>query len=219
LNNTGFNTFNSSGTHWDSSPSNKKIPLTIVSFAGKTFFFTTHVSEPTISSSLPRDAKEISHLHGDQWSTNNAVTSDHNYSPQKDQLLGISDIVNFVQTSLGLPKKAIAEIFDVTRQTLHSYSKSDDPDSVINDKTRRRAHELSKVMHQVSPLFKKSPGAMVKNFFLDGNSLFDLLTHDELDHNKIMHIASQLANKIALRPITKPALDGDTTLDELTRHT
>jgi hypothetical protein len=218
LNNTEFNTLNSSDTYWDSSSSNKKIPLAIAIVAGIAFF-TTYVPASTISCSLPRNSKEISHLHGNQWSTTNSITAHLNDSPQEEQLLGISDIVNFVQTSLGLPKKAIAEIFHVTRQTLHSYSKSDDPDSVINNKTRLRARELSSIMHQVSPLFKKSPGAMVKNFSLDKNSLFDLLTHDELDHDKIMYIASQLANKIASRPITRPALNGDTTLNELTRHT
>ena len=195
---------------FNSTVESKPSPITTVIAAGFVAF-STYVPTFTSDNTCINQA-QVTHLHGNHWTTYQAEEY------EKFDLVGISDIIHHVQTTLGLPKKAIAEIFQVTRQTLHSYTKSDEPDRIINLQTLKRARELDEVTSVIAPMFDQSPGALVKNFMYDGKSLFDLLTSDVLDANKIEFLAHQLAGKMQKRPTIKEPMIGDETLNDLTLH-
>ena len=104
--------------------------------------------------------------------------------------------MNSVKVTLGLPNKDIVSIFKVSRQTLHSYKNSNDQHAV-NSSTKERALLLSKIIAEISPKFNRSPGAMAKNYVMDGKSLLDLLSEPKLDIPSIVKISSSLSDKIS----------------------
>jgi len=132
--------------------------------------------------------------------------------------LSSADIIKKIRMILGLPSKDIGDIFGVTRQTIYNYLR-DKQDNSINPSNRARAVELNSICDDVANLLPYSPGALSKNYILDGESLFDLLTARELDKNRIVDFAKKLSR--AMNEINKN-IDGsdfhENTLLELTKY-
>ena len=110
-----------------------------------------------------------------------------------------SDILSFefairnVRESLGLPKNDIAKIFKVSRQTLHSYLNGVGENQTLNSQTVARVKAVAALNDKISEILSSSPGAMAKNYFVDGESLFSLLIKGELNENRIIDLARALA--------------------------
>ena len=110
-----------------------------------------------------------SNVQGDSWSSVGiSVQEDSQVQPE---IMGISDIVDMVKVSLGLPNKDIASIFRVSRPTLNTYKKSTDGLHTVNATNRERALLLANITQEIQPKFLKSPGAMAKNYVIDGRTL------------------------------------------------
>ncbi|QXO17210.1 hypothetical protein [Vibrio ostreae] len=158
--------------------------------------FNTHANIDDIETAvLPqRDVLYSSNILGHQWSSV-GVYEQADYEKNTD-ILSIADIVNSVKVTLGLPNKDIASIFKVSRQTLHSYKNSNDQHAV-NSSTKERALLLSEIITEISPKFNRSPGAMAKNYVMDGKSLLDLLSETKLDIPSIVKISNSLSDKLS----------------------
>ncbi|MEJ2912238.1 hypothetical protein [Pseudoalteromonas sp. C12FD-1] len=137
---------------------------------------------------------------------------------EKHDLVSLSDIIKQIKIGIGLPNKDVARIFDVSRQTLHSYQNQSLEQRVANTATRERAKELHDIMLQLQSKFEYSPGAVAKNYTMNGKSLVDLLSEQKLDHNSIYKFADKIAeilvsqntnlsetNEVSLRQLTKSA--------------
>lgn len=136
-----------------------------------------------------------SNFHGDRWQTTVARVDDESFPDEK--VIGISDIVTRVKETLGLPNKDIAEIFQVTRQTLHSY-KNADQQHVVNAAVHERAQQLWVLMADLADVFEQSPGAMAKNYTFEGHTLLQLLGEEVLNKDTILVMANKLAEKASL---------------------
>ncbi len=112
------------------------------------------------------------------------------------ELTHIAEVISKVKIATGLPNKDIADIFKVTRQTLYTHLKKSDQKHKINQQTISRMADLEKIIVRISPLFSRSPGAMAKNYLLNGVSLFDLLKEDNLNTGKIFSLAEALVVKM-----------------------
>jgi hypothetical protein len=110
-------------------------------------------------------------------------------------VMSIADMILSVKVKLGLPNKDIASIFDVTRQTLHSYSKGAEETQSLKEETKQRIINAYGVIEQVSKVLVKSPGAMAKNYTMDGDSLLGLLSSPSIDVPKVLALAKGIAEK------------------------
>jgi predicted regulator of amino acid metabolism with ACT domain len=104
----------------------------------------------------------------------------------------VAEAVNKIKTTLGIPAKDLATLLGVSRPTLYSYIKNSELESNINSSKRKRAIELSDIASKLNSIFLMSPGAMVKNFSLNGVTMFELLKQDELNHEKIIAVAKEI---------------------------
>ncbi len=157
-----------------------------------------------------RSPSFISNVSGIQWS-NIGIPSVH--QSDRTELQSISDIVDFIKFTLGLPSKDIANILGVSRQTLYSYKSSLDSQTV-NNTTMERALKLFAILQKATSFFQRSPGAMAKNYFQDGKSLLDLLVEKELDTKNILAISQTLSNKMS--SATKATPNNEVSLYQLT---
>lgn len=112
-------------------------------------------------------------------------------------MISIADLIEFVKVSLGLPNNDIAKIFRISRQTLYAYKNSASDQHTVDASNKERALILSGIINEIRPKFPYSPGAMAKNYMMDGKSLVDLLSADELNIPSIVRIADSLASKIS----------------------
>lgn len=176
--------------------------------------FNTHANLGDIETAvLPqRDVLYSSNVLGNYWSS--VGVSEQAESAKNTDILSIADIVNSVKITLGLPNKDIASIFKVSRQTLHSYKNSNDL-HVVNSSTKERALLLSEIIAKISPKFNCSPGAMAKNYMMDGKSLLDLLSEPTLDILSIVKISNSLSDKISSNT-AKETLVNEISLYQLT---
>lgn len=110
-------------------------------------------------------------------------------------VMSIADMILSVKVKLGLPNKDIASIFDVTRQTLHSYSKGAEVTQSLKEETKQRIINIYGVIEEVSTVLGKSPGAMAKNYTMNGDSLLGLLSSPSIDVPKVLTLAKGIAGK------------------------
>lgn len=110
-------------------------------------------------------------------------------------VMSIADMISSVKVKLGLPNKDIASIFDVTRQTLHSYSKGAEATQSLKEETKQRIINVYAVIEDVSKVLEKSPGAMAKNYTMDGDSLLGLLSSPSINVPKVLALAKGIAEK------------------------
>ncbi|WP_421189117.1 hypothetical protein [Aeromonas sanarellii] len=176
--------------------------------------FKTHMNISTLPCSyVVIHDQSVSNYFNSGWSSYSAPRVDlHVDQP----LVGIADIILNVKEVLGLPNKDVASIFGVTRQTLHSYVTEEGVSQFIKTNTRERVFTLHEIIKEVSPLFTQSPGAMSKNFIVDGSSLLDLFKAEKLDIVKILSHSRSLAEKMSKIPSSTSR--DDNTLFGLTRN-
>ncbi|MDC5837942.1 hypothetical protein OPW33_01195 [Vibrio europaeus] len=136
-----------------------------------------------------------SNIQGNSWSSVGINIQEDNQA--QPEIMGISDIVDMVKVSLGLPNKDIASIFRVSRPTLNTYKKSTDGLHTVNATNRERALLLANITQEIQPKFLKSPGAMAKNYVIDGRSLLDLMSDENLDVKAIVQLSDAIAEKMA----------------------
>jgi hypothetical protein len=165
----------------------------------------------------------IVNLEGNHWSTANLNTASEVFANSYKGIgaLGIGDVIRAAKLTLGLPNKDIAQIFGVTRQTLYSYSKGQGVERAANSQMRQRVFQFGPVIEGLDRIFSKSPGAMAKNYMIDGVTLFDLLVQEELDVEKVLDVAATLGSKLEKIPdsSSRPPVAGNLTLHDLTSHT
>jgi DNA-binding XRE family transcriptional regulator len=187
------------------------------------FLFSTHAAGSELPSEelLGSDTYVVNFV-GEYWSTANTNVDGGPVPSERQDVaaLGIGDVIQKAKVSLGLPNKDIARIFGVTRQTLYSYSKGLDSERTANTQTRQRVFQLTPVLERLEAIFSKSPGAMAKNYVVDGVTLFDLLARDELEFDSICQVAHVLNEKLEkiAHSSARPSVSGDETLHELSKH-
>ncbi|WP_019029475.1 hypothetical protein [Colwellia piezophila] len=161
---------------------------------------------------------EVNNLHGAIWRSTNAFTKQP-ADKKAQEVIGVSDVIKVVKVALGLPNKDVAQIFGVTRQTVHNYMKQSSINHAVNADTLERTQFLNEIFQKLSTIFEKSPGAMAKNFTIQGESLLNLLSKSDLNIDQISSFAYQLSKRMAENNLSSNAMDSDVTLAELTRHT
>lgn len=183
--------------------------------------FTTSVGEtPTFDFDelLGKNSLKVNNFENDYWISAN-TESGKNSERETADIVGVADIIMQVKTGLGLPNKDIANIFRVTRQTLHNYTKQLGSDHAVNAHTRDRAIKLNDITKHLNEIFEKSPGAMAKNFTIADHSLLDLMSKNHLNSKEIVAFSKKLAERMSEFSSGSDSLQSDKTLMELTRHT
>lgn len=149
------------------------------------------------------------------WSSYYNKTEEEKNPIYSDSKVDVADIINLVKTTLGLPNKDVADIFKVTRQTLHNY-KSENVHA-LHGQNLLRVRKLKIIFDEVSNIVEKSPGALSKTYIVNGQSFFDLLTSDDLDEKSIISFAEEIKLKMEYK--SKILRENDNiSLFHLTRH-
>ncbi|MCZ7836160.1 hypothetical protein [Atlantibacter hermannii] len=198
---------------WNSTSSFKSNMIAALAVVGGAVIVNSHnASNPTLNIHPLLHTQSISNAFDDFWST---VATDKKVDGSGEQIVGISEIIALTKTTLGLPNKDIAEIFGITRQTLHNYANGGDLNQSLNKNTRQRALALRQIIGDIRVFFKHSPGAMAKNYTIEGKSLLNCLVSHDLNYDEIKFFASQLAARMESNQATFKA--DDKTLYSLTR--
>ena len=186
--------------------------------AGAMAFNTYAAMEEPPQLDLSNTAEEVNNLHGNVWLSTNAYTK-KDVDNKVQEIIGVSDVIKKVKINLGLPNKDVAQVFGVTRQTVHNYTKQSEIKHTVNADTLERTLQLDEIFTNLEKVFSKSPGAMAKNFTIQGESLLNLLSKRELNAAQITSFAYQLAKRMMENSSGSNAIDSDISLAELTRHT
>ncbi len=165
---------------------------------------------------IKSSAKHWNRYDDEGWSTA-YQSEEQDTQEEQHRLLCVADIIRKVKIGLGLSNKDTAAIFDISRPTLYAYLDDSEREHTIKQNIRDRASVLDKIITEISTLFEHSPGAMAKNFNLDGESLFDLLKQTDLNQAKIINISSQLAVRMKEHRRSS-SVASSFSLDELTPH-
>lgn len=166
--------------------------------------------------SVNSSAKHWNRYDDDCWSTA-CQTEEKGSQEEQHKLLCVADIIRKVKVDLGLSNKDIATIFSISRPTLYAYLDDSEREHTIKQNIRDRASVIDRIITEISIIFERSPGAMAKNFKLDGESLFDLLKQSELNQEKILNISSHLAARMKEHS-SSSSVASSFALDELTPH-
>lgn len=159
---------------------------------------------------------QSSNLNGFEWSSTNTLKVNE-ISDSNSNEASISDIVNLVKVTLGLPNKDIADIFKVSRQTLHAY-KSDETVHNLHEQNLSRAKVLKNIFEDINKILLSSPGALAKTYLINNETLFDILKSDTLEKEKILSFSQKLQKKIDQKLNINRIDQSDISLFELTRH-
>lgn len=191
---------------------------TAIMIAGAMAFNTYAAIDESTRLDLSNTSKEVNNLCGDVWlSTNTNIKKD--VDNKVKEIIGVSDVIKKVKINLGLPNKDVAQVFGVTRQTVHNYTKQSEIKHTVNADTLERALQLDEIFTNLEKIFSKSPGAMAKNFTIQGESLLNLLSKSELNTDQISSFAYQLSKRMMANSSDSNAINSDLSLAELTRHT
>ncbi|MDC5353534.1 hypothetical protein OHW66_03235 [Acinetobacter baumannii] len=161
---------------------------------------------------------ESSNLNGLEWSSTNTfkLKKQETYKSEVNEA-SVSDVVNQVKITLGLPNKDIAEVFQVTRQTLHSYKNGDNTHN-LHEQNFTRVKELKNIFEEIKEILPNSPGALVKTYLIENQTLFDLLKASVLEKGKILSFAEKLQRKIDQKSGINRVDQSDIIVFELTKH-
>lgn len=201
---------------WSTSPATQ-IPLVVAGMIA----FSSAMAASNIEELLPRlEAKEyveVDNLENNQWVTIN-VAAANEQQPADLDIVGVEDIIRSIKVALGLPNKDIAQIFGVTRQTIHNYLNNGSQN--INQATLARTQQLKAIFSDPRIEFAKSPGAMAKNYVANGESLLSLLSKDDLEAEEILRLAEQLSDRMLSTPHAGSPLpaSSERALTELTKQ-
>jgi len=200
---------------WNTSPSNLITPIAL---SGALFFTSAQTSASEIF-----NTKSLNDFYQNQiiLKNENNYWSSYDYSNvetntlQIDSKVDVADIINLVKTTLGLPNKDVADIFKVTRQTLHNYK--NESGHGLHEQNLLRVRKLKVIFDEVANILDKSPGALSKTYIVNEQSFFDLLNADELNEESIISFAKEI--KVKMDSKSKIVRENDNiSLFNLTRH-
>lgn len=162
--------------------------------------------------------EKSSNLNGHEWSSANTfkLKTQETSKPIINEA-SVSDVVNLVKITLGLPNKDIAEIFQVSRQTLHSY-KNEESTHKLHEQNFYRVKELKNIFEDISKILPNSPGALAKTYLIEDQTLFDLLKDNDLKKEKILSFVEKLQRKIDQKSDINRMDQSDISVFELTKH-
>lgn len=157
--------------------------------------------------------RRLSNLDGSRWVNYDLYAQEE---VGQTSLVGVADIIRKTRKLLGLPKRDVALIFNISRPTLDKYLKASDLHANIKDFSRNRVVQVGDVVKKTESVFSQSPGAMAKNYMVNGQSLFGLLCELDIDEAKVLSVCNELAKEMANRPKASPMIDE--TLASLTKN-
>lgn len=133
--------------------------------------------------------------------TTTSTTSLSASNPQNhdEDKVDIVAIIDLVKVTLGLPNTDIAKIFQVSRQTLLNYKSQNGSSYNPHELNLFRVKILKNIFDELTEVFNKNPGALVKTYMKGNHTLLDLLTANDLDRNSIIDIAYELKKKMELK--------------------
>jgi len=155
-----------------------------------------------VKASLPGNLLS-NNFNGFRWTDDNQSVQDNNQKP----LVGIADTIKKTRKVLGLPKRDIAYIFNISRPTLDKYLKETGLQNNVNEDRLNRVLNLERIINKAEGIFSRSPGAMAKNHMIEGQSLFNMLCKPTINEVEVLSICNTLAGKMASRPNTKPMVN------------
>lgn len=159
-------------------------------------------SAASVYNSIPLPKTSTSNYNGGSWVTTRSVADsrdDSNFVNDATlEMVGIQDMLHCIKVSLGLSKKDEAALLGMSRPTLNAYLNGAEDSQTINKNTLEKIRNVYAIVSDISSLFMHSPGAMLKSYTLEGDSLFSLLSEETLNEEKIKIIADRLAHKISL---------------------
>lgn len=200
---------------WNTSPNSMITPIAL---SGALLFSSAQTTASEIFS--PKLLSNFDENHMILSNENNYWSSYYHNSIEKnmsnaDSKVDVSDIINLVKTTLGLPNKDIADIFKVTRQTLHNYKNENS--HALHEQNLLRVRKLKVIFDDVANIVDKSPGALSKTYIINEQSFFDLLIADDLDEESIIAFAKEIKLKMEFK--SKILRENDNiSLFNLTRH-
>ena len=125
-----------------------------------------------------------------------------------------ADIVASAKKVTGLSVKDLTSVFRVSRQTIYNYRKSQE---AIADRNWVRLKSVDHEISKLSEILPYSPGSLAKHFQFEGNTLFELLSAEKLDSQKIERLANELAGQLSASR-QRANVHHQTSIDQLTRH-
>lgn len=202
---------------WTTSKSAKNIATTVV-MSGVAFFSNAETNSSQIfdiSTDVTKNQLIITDLNN-IWSSSYVSNISTEYSDTKiDTKADVNDTINLVKVTLGLPNKDIADIFKVTRQTLHNHMNGSV--QTMHGENLLRLKKIDRVFNDISLILERSPGALTKSYIINGSSFYDLLIAEELDIDAIKNFAHEL--KVKMQAKSKIVRENDNiSLFQLTRH-
>lgn len=200
---------------WNTSPSNIITPIAL---SGALFFTSAQTSASEIFNTKSLNDFDkyqiILKNENNYWSSYDYSNVETN-TLQIDSKVDVADIINLVKTTLGLPNKDVADIFKVTRQTLHNYK--NESGHGLHEQNLLRVRKLKVIFDEVANILDKSPGALSKTYIVNEQSFFDLLNADELNEKSIISFAKEI--KVKMDSKSKIVRENDNiSLFNLTRH-
>ncbi len=200
---------------WNTSPNNIITPIAL---SGALFFTSAQTSASEIFNTESLNDFNINQIilnnENNYWSSYDYSNVETN-TLQIDSKVDVADIINLVKTTLGLPNKDVADIFKVTRQTLHNYK--NESGHGLHEQNLLRVRKLKVIFDEVANILDKSPGALSKTYIVNEQSFFDLLNADELNEESVISFAKEI--KIKMDSKSKIVRENDNiSLFNLTRH-
>lgn len=137
------------------------------------------------------------------------------YHAQKSTSAAVSaaEVVDAAKRVTGLSIKDLAAIFNVSRQTLYNYRKSEE---AISERNWSRLMCVNAHIKSIAEILPCSPGSLMKRVTLEDDSLYDLLCAETLDAGDIERLAAHLASHLAAAG--KVDVRHSSSIDQLTRH-
>ena len=146
-----------------------------------------------------QNSRDENYVSDNVWTSYKSSLNSSYLLDHVEDKVDVDDIVDLVKVTLGLPNKDIAEVFQVTRQTLHNYKSQNESSHNLHEQNLMRVKNLKNIFDVLSGVFTKSPGALSKTYMVNNHTLLDLLTADDLDQNSIVNIAHELKKKMEFK--------------------
>lgn len=122
-------------------------------------------------------------------------------------------IIEKAKRGTGLSVKDLAAVFQVSRQTLYNYRKSQEN---ITDRNWERLQAVERQVEVLAGILPYGPGTLMKRFSLGGDTLYELLCADVLDDARIRQLATALAGQ--MKAPADAGVRHSASVDQLTRH-
>ncbi len=123
---------------------------------------------------------------------------------QRVHVANAREQVSAIKLHLGLSMSDIADALQVKRPTVYQWLSGSEP----RQANLKRLHKLYGVAREWSGLNDKTPGRYLRVPIINGKSLIDLLSEDDLDSEAISRILLEINGKISfdLAQLEKPSI-------------